>query len=81
LYKIIEIYFLEKQFKVDVKKIDINVLLNIVAICNAFVFTFVLIVTTFIDNLIIRQLATFVLLFPVIYIAYYIVSVYLKKKK
>ncbi len=80
LYKMIEISFLEKHFKVDVRKIKIERLLNIIAMSNAIVFTTVLMSTMFIDILIIRELVSFILLFPTIYLVYYFVSKYLKKK-
>jgi len=80
LYGIIEIYFLEHKFNVDVKEIGVDKLLNIVALSNAVIFTIVLMLTALIDNFIIRLLVMFVLLMPLIYIMYYGVSKFLKKK-
>ena len=80
LYGLMEIYYLEHLFKVKVKSIDIDKLLNIVALSNAAIFTIVLMTTEFIDNIIIRLLIMFVLLMPAIYIFYYGISIYLKKK-
>jgi hypothetical protein len=80
LYKITEIMLLENHFKVNVKKLNLDKLYNIIALTNSFIFTVVLMSTIFIDNLIIRLLIMFVLLLPIIYLTYYIVSKYLKKR-
>jgi hypothetical protein len=80
LYKITEIMLLENHFKIDVKKLNIDKLYNIIALSNSFIFTVVLVSTLLIDNLIIRLLVMFVLLLPMIYLTYYVVAKYLKKR-
>jgi hypothetical protein len=80
LYKMTEIYFLEHTFKIDVKKIGLDKMLNIVALSNAIIFTIVLMSTTAIDNLILRFIVMFIMLLPIIYLIYYIIAKYLKKR-
>lgn len=80
LLDIMEINLLEQHFKVEVKKIGLEKLLNIVALSNAVIFTIVLMSTILIKNLILRIVVMFILLLPLIYIIYYGVSIYLKKK-
>lgn len=80
LFSIMEIYFLEHKFKVDVKSVGLDKLLNIVALSDAVIFTIVLMLTALIDNFIIRLFVMFVLLMPLIYIMYYGISKFLKKK-
>jgi hypothetical protein len=78
--KMMEVYFLEHHFKIDVNSLGLKKVLNIVALSNSFIFTIVLMSTLFINNLIIRILVMFVLLMPLIYLVYYVVSKFLKKK-
>lgn len=80
LYKIMEIDLLENHFKVEVRKIKIEKLLNLVALSNSVIFAIVLMSTMLITNFIIRILAMFVLLMPLIYLVYYGVSKYLQSK-
>lgn len=80
LHRMTEIYLLEHKFKINVKKIGMDKMLNIVALSNSFIFTVVLMSTMAINNLIIRLLVMFVLLIPIIYLVYYGVGKYLKKK-
>jgi hypothetical protein len=80
LYKMTEIYFLEHTFKIDVKKIGLDKMLNIVALSNAIIFTIVLMSTTAIDNLLLRFIVMFIMLLPIIYLIYYIIAKYLKKR-
>jgi hypothetical protein len=80
LYKMTEIYFLEHTFKIDVKKIGLDKMFNIVALSNAIIFTIVLMSTTAIDNLLLRFIVMFIMLLPIIYLVYYIIAKYLKKR-
>jgi hypothetical protein len=80
LYKITEVILLENHFKIDVKKLNIDKLYNIIALSNSSIFTVVLVSTSLIDNLVIRLLVMFVLLLPMIYLTYYMVAKYLKKR-
>ncbi|MDD2470164.1 MAG: hypothetical protein PHI22_04480 [Bacilli bacterium] len=81
LNKLMEVHFLQHYFKVDVKRIGLNKLLNIIALSNAFIFTVVLISTSLITNYIIRLLVMFVILMPLIYVVYYGISKYLEKER
>jgi hypothetical protein len=80
LTKIIEVYFLEHTFKVDIKKVGINKIINIVALSNALIFTIVLMSTMLISNFFIRIFVMFIMLIPLIYLVYYSVSKLLNKK-
>jgi len=80
LSKIAEIYFLEHYFKVDRKKVGVKKLLSTVALCNSIIFTTALMSTVLIENLIVRFLIMFGLMFPLIYLVYYWASICLKRK-
>lgn len=80
LYNISEIYFFEHKLKVDVKKIGLEKMLNIVALSNSILFTLVLIATSFIDNFVIRLVAMFFLLMPLTFLMYFGISRMLNKK-
>ncbi|MFA5407408.1 MAG: hypothetical protein WC343_01395 [Bacilli bacterium] len=80
LYMIVEISSLKRIFKVDVDKISLNRLLNIVSLTDALIFSVVLVATMAIGSYIIRLIVMFLLLMPIIYVAYYLLSKYLKKK-
>ncbi len=80
LYKMIEVYFLEQRFKINVKKLTANNIYTMVALSDAIILTIVLLATSFISDLIIRLIVSAIVLIPVIYIVYYIVSKYLKKR-
>jgi hypothetical protein len=76
----IEVYFLEQRFKINVKKLTSNNIYNMVALSDSIILTIVLLATSLISDLITRLIVSALLLIPVIYIVYYIVSKYLKKR-
>lgn len=80
LNKLTEIFFLNHYFKIDIKKVGLDKLLNLIAWANSFIFTVVLISTSLITNYFIRLLVMFIILVPLIYVVYYGISKYLKKK-
>jgi hypothetical protein len=76
----IEVYFLEQRFKINVKKLTANNIYNMVALSDSIILTIVLLATSLISDLITRLIVSALILIPVIYIVYYIVSKYLKKR-
>ncbi len=80
LTKQMEVYLLNKSFKVDIKKVGMKKILNAVALSNAIIFSLVLVTTILISNLLIRLLVMFILLIPLTYLVYYMVGRILNKK-
>lgn len=80
IHKIVEINLLEHKYKIDVKKIGTNRMLNIVSLSNAVIYTVMLMATRPIDNIIIRLVVMFLLIIPVIYLVYSIIGNWLRKK-
>lgn len=80
IHKMVEVNLLERKYKVDVKKIGTNKMLNIISLSNAVIYTAVLMVTKPIDNNIIRLLVMFLLILPVIYLVYSAIGRWLQKK-
>jgi hypothetical protein len=80
LYKTIEVLYLGGKYKLDVKKIGLKKLLNVIALSNAIIFTITILLSLSITNPFFKLLVMFVILFPLIYITYLIVGKYYIKK-
>ncbi len=80
-YKIGEINYLIKKFKLDPKKINYNVTANIIALINAFIIAFTCVAISIVEMKLVWQLLIgFVLLFSLIYSIYEIYGHILLKK-
>lgn len=80
IHKVMEIHLLEHKYNIDINKIGINKIINLVCLCNAIIFAIVLISTIAIDNIFLRLLAMFGLLLPLTYLVYTNLGKYLKKR-
>lgn len=80
LSKMTEIIFIERIFKTNIKDVTGKELLNIITLTNTLIFTIVCTATEGLSNIIIRILVMFVLLLPLNYIAYYLVSKIIHKR-
>ncbi|MDD3048952.1 MAG: hypothetical protein PHQ89_03115 [Bacilli bacterium] len=80
LYKMLEVSFLEQKYHLDIRKIGLPKILNIIAATNTIIFTITLLATMPINNFIFKFLTMFVILFPLIFIFYHIIGTHYQKK-
>lgn len=76
-----EVKYLMNKYSVNIDKVNIKKLANMVALSNSFIITTVFIVIIFIDNFILKMLVAFVILFPLIIIIYWLLGKILKKEE
>ena len=75
-----EIKFLKNKFKIDIEKIGIKKLANIMALVNAFIISTTILIIEIINNLILKMIVGFIILIPFILITYTLVGRTLVKK-
>ena len=75
-----EMMYLTNKYKLNIKKIGVDKIINLICFANAIIFTLVLIATFLIDNLFIRIIIMFLLLIPLIFIVYHIIGSFYRKK-
>lgn len=75
-----EILFLRNKFNLDVDKINYNQLLQIVALVSSFDISLVVSVMSIIDNFVLKLVVGFALIFISLYVSYYLVYLFYKKK-
>jgi hypothetical protein len=80
LFKMTEILYLINIYKLDIKKIGIRKVLNIISLINPLILASILLSTDFIDNLLIRIIVMFVLLFILIIVIYHVIGKHFQKK-
>ena len=79
-YKMTEIFYLTNRYKLSIDKIGLKKILNVIALSNAVIFSITLISTMWIDNIIVRILVMFILLFPLIFGVYHLIGTYFQRK-
>lgn len=75
-----EVLYLERKYKLNVNKMDIKKLSNLLALANAFIISTTVYLISFIDNLFIKMVVGFVLMIPIILGVYHVIGTYLQKK-
>lgn len=75
-----EMIYLANKYKLNIKKIGVDKVINLICLANAFIFSLVLTATFLIDNLFVRIMVMFVLLIPLIFIIYHIIGSFYRKK-
>ena len=79
--KISELVFLTRKFNLDKKKMDYKQCLNGVAILNAFIISFTIVIIDFIPiNIMFKLAVAFILLLGLIYSGYMLYGRHLQKK-
>ena len=78
--KPMEIKFLISKYRVDIKKADYKQLLQIVAITSSFDISLIVAIISLFNSYWIQLLIAFILIFPVIFISYYFVGNFYKKR-
>ncbi len=75
-----EVRYLENKYKLDIKKLNLKKLSHILALANAFIIAITILVISFVDDLILKLMVGFIVLFPMILIIYHIIGKSLQKK-
>lgn len=75
-----EMIYLSTRYRINILKIGIKKMINIISFANALIFSIVLIATIFIDNFFIRIIVMFLLLVTLIFIVYYFIGHHYRKK-
>lgn len=75
-----ELIYLTTKYKLNIKKIGINKIINVICLTNALIFSLVLIATFFITNLFIRIVIMFILLMPLIFFIYHFIGCFYRRK-
>ena len=76
----VEILYLKSKYDLDMKKVDYNQLLQIVALVSSFDISVIVSVMSLIPNFFVKLVVGFVLIFLMVYISYYFVYLFYKKK-
>ena len=76
----VEILYLKSKYDLDMKKVDYNQLLQIVALVSSFDISVIVSVMSLIPNFFVKLIVGFVLIFLMVYISYYFVYLFYKKK-
>jgi hypothetical protein len=76
-----EIRFLERRYKIDVDKIGFNKLAHISALCNAFIIANTVLIISLINNLVLKMIAGFIILIPMILCIYHLIGKYYQNKQ
>ena len=78
--ELFEIKYLQARYKLDMKKINYNQLLQICAITSSFDISFIVYLIGIINNFILRVLGGFIFTLGIIMLSYYLVYLFYKKK-
>ena len=79
-YPLFEIKYLQARYKLDMKKINYNQLLQICAITSSFDISFIVYLIGIINNFILRVLGGFIFTLGIIMLSYHLVYLFYKKK-
>lgn len=78
--ELFEIKYLQARYKLDIKKINYNQLLQICAITSSFDISFIVYLIGIINNFILRVLGGFIFTLGIIMLSYHLVYLFYKKK-
>lgn len=78
--ELFEIKYLQARYKIDMKKINYNQLLQICAITSSFDISFIVYLIGIINNFILRVLGGFIFTLGIIMLSYHLVYLFYKKK-
>ena len=78
--ELFEIKYLKARYKLDMKKINYNQLLQICAITSSFDISFIVYLIGIINNFILRILGGFIFTLGIIMLSYHLVYLFYKKK-
>ncbi len=75
-----EIKYLTTKYNIDINKVNLTVLYNISALSNAFIISITVFVIGFVNELMLKLMVGFIVLFPTILLVYHIIGTNLQKK-
>ena len=78
--ELFEVKYLQARYKLDMKKIDYNQLIQICAITSSFDIAFIVYLIGIINNFILRVLGGFIFTLGIIMLSYHLVYLFYKKK-
>ena len=78
--ELFEIKYLQARYKLDMKKINYNQLLQICALTSSFDISFIVYLIGIINNFILRVLGGFIFTLGIIMLSYHLVYLFYKKK-
>lgn len=76
-----EITYLKRRYKLSLNNINKKVLANIIALTNSLIISITILLVVLIDNYILKLMIAFIILVPLIIIAYHIIGTILKKRE
>lgn len=76
-----EVTYLKKRYKLSLDNINKKVLGNTIALTNSFIISVTVLIIFLIDNYILKLMVAFIILVPLIIIAYHIIGIILKRKE
>ena len=75
-----EVRYLETKYRLNLKKMNMKQLAHLLSLTNAFIIAVTVLVIGFVDELILKLMVGFIVLFPMILLMYHIIGVKLNKK-
>lgn len=75
-----EVKYLQSKYRLDLKKINMTTLAHLLSLTNAFIIAVTIFVTSLVENLILKLMVGFIVLFPMILIMYHLIGINLNKK-
>lgn len=75
-----DLKYLVYKYKIDVVKIGYKKIMKTLMLANAFIVAFTFSITRFIDNIYVRLLVAFILIFPLFAGVYHVLGTYYKKE-
>lgn len=76
-----EMLYLKYRYKLNIDKINVKVLANVVGLSNAFIMALVVTIISLFKSFLIQMLVGIVLLIPSILIVYHIIGKYYQKRR
>lgn len=77
----LEVLIMSSFYKVDIDKVNYNKFLNVLAIISSFDIALIVSIVSLVDNGLLQILLALVLVLPVIFLSYYIISLFYRKKE
>lgn len=77
----VTIKYLVKKYKLNLSDDDYFLLLNVTSLIDAVVLAFVFVITTVIDNFVLRLVTAFLLMLPLASLLYFLAAMYIKRKE
>ena len=75
-----EVKFLVNRYNINIKKINLKKLANLLALTNSFIIAVTILAVSYINGFILKLMVGFIVLFPMILIFYSIIGKQLSKK-